>query len=163
MARPKAAFLQDLAAQAKVDLDIHDNKGVARKLHAIIAVAKHPLETVAEILGTTTQSLCLWVKAYKKEGIKGLWPKPKKAKRSKLSPEQKILALQWVDEAKTPQGKDAHWTLEKLRQALTEEFGVTLGINTIWVWLRKEGRKLKVPRPRHYQADEQAQQEFKKN
>jgi transposase len=40
-------------------------------------------------------------------------------------------------------GENVHWTLERLRQAIIEEFGITLGINTIWVWLRRENRKLK--------------------
>ena len=163
MARPKPAFMGGLAESAQSDLDIVDSQGVAVKLTAIVAVAKHKAELVADIMGVATQTIWRWVKSYKKEGIEGLYPKSKRPKSSKLTAMQKEEILAWVDNAKTPKGKRAHWTLEKLRYAITEEFGVTLGINTIWVWLRKQDRKLKVPRPRHYKADEQAQAGFKKN
>ena len=163
MARPKPAFMGGLAESAQFDLDIVDSQGVAVKLKAIVAVAKHKAELVADIMGVTTQTIWRWVKTYKEVGIEGLYPKSKRAKPSKLTAMQKEEVLAWLDNATTPKGKHAHWTLEKLRYAIAEEFGVTMGINTIWVWLRKEERKLKVPRPRHYGADEQAQEDFKKN
>jgi len=163
MARPKAAFMKKLTEAAQADLDIIDNKGVAVKLKAIIAASKHKTEFVSDVMGVATQTLWRWVKIYKEEGVGGLYPKPRRAKPSKLTLEQKKEVLLWIDEARTPKGKHAHWTLEKLRYVITEEFGVTLGINTIWVWLRKEGRKLKVPRPKHYQSDKQVQEDFKKN
>lgn len=163
MSRPKPAFMDGLAERAQVDLDTVDSQGVAVKLKAIVAVAKHKAELVADIMGVAPQTIWRWVKSYKADGVEGLYPKEKRPKPSKLTAIQKTQVIEWVDNAKTPKGEHAHWTLEKLRYAIAEVFGVTLGLNTIWVWLRKEGRKPKVPRPRHYQADEQAQADFKKN
>jgi len=162
MARPKAAFLKDLAKQAQSDLEILDNQKIVMKLRVIIAIAKHPIETVAEIMGVTAQSICRWVLAYKESGVEGLVPKAKKPKPSKLSEEQKAETLSWIATGKTAKGEYIHWTLEGLRLAIAERFGITLGINTIWVWLKKEGWKPKVPRPRHYEADKDAQEAFKK-
>jgi hypothetical protein len=62
-----------------------------------------------------------------------------------------------------PDGIDIHWTLERLRQTIADHFGITLGINTIWVWLGKEHRRFKAPRPRHAKGDEEAQTALKKS
>jgi transposase len=161
MSRAESVFSEELAERAKADLRTVDRNKVAIKLKAIIAGAKYPVGVVADIMGVARETIWRWATAYRKTGLNGLYPKSKKTKPSKLAREQKEQVLQWLDEAKTPEGKHAHWTLEKLRHAIAEEFGVALGINTIWTWLRKEGRKPKVPRPRHYEADKQAQDDFK--
>ncbi len=162
MGRPKTIFTTELASRAQADLDALDHHGIIQKLRAIIAASKNPISTVSDVIGVADETIWRWAKAYKKEGIEGLYPKPKRPKPSKLNEEQKQQVLCWIDERKTPDGRDVHWTLERLRQAIADQFGQSLGINTIWVWLRKEGRKLKVPRPHHYQADPKAQEAFKK-
>jgi transposase len=162
MARPKAADLCDLAARAESDLEGLDKDKAVQKLRAIVSVSTHPYETVADILHVTAQTLCNWVSAYRERGLEGLRAKPKKPKPSKLSPEQKAAVLSWLEAGETADGDPIHWTLGALRLAIAGKFGVSLGINTIWVWLRKDGWKPKVPRPRHYSADAAAQDEFKK-
>ena len=127
-----------------------------------MAVAKLPVATVAEVLDVAAETIWRWAKAYDKHGVEGLYPKSRRPKPSKLTPDQKAEVLAWVDGCRTPGGKVIHWTLERLRQTIADHFGVTLGINTIWVWLRKENRKLKVPRPRHPDGDEKAQEALKK-
>lgn len=162
MARPKSVFSDELAARAQADLKILDQQKVVVKLRAIIAAVKYPVGTVSEILDVTAETIWRWAKSYQKHGLMGLYPKDRTPKPSKLTPEQKAQVLCWVDECKTVKGECVHWTLERLRQSIIDEFGITLGINTIWVWLRRENRKLKVARPRHYEADVQAQEAFKK-
>jgi transposase len=163
MARPKTVFLDELAECARKDLEALDQYKVTVKLHAIIAAVKYPVGVVAEVLGVATETVWRWAKAYQKEGLEGLYPKVRAPKPSKLTRTQKDEVLAWIDGCKTAKGESIHWTLERLRQAIVDAFGVTLGINTLWVWLRQENRKLKVPRPRHYEADERAQEAFKKN
>ena len=163
MARPKSTFSAEVALRAQADLDALDHDGVIQKLRAIVAATKVPTATVAEVLGVAVETIWRWAKAYEKFGLEGLYPKPRPGKSSKLNPGQKEAVLAWIDECRTPDGKQVHWTLERLRQTIMDHFGVTLGINTIWVWLHKENRKLKAPRPRHYMADEQEQEAFKKN
>jgi transposase len=163
MARPKSVFTEELAARARADLAALGRSDLATKLRAIASAAKYPAEQVADILGVAAETIWRWGAAYSKDGVAGLQAKPKKARGSKLTAAQKEEVLSWVDESRTPKGKHVHWTLEKLRQAAISEFGVALSVNAIWAWLRKEGRKPKVPRPRHYEADAQAQEDFKKN
>jgi len=162
MARPKSLFSPELASRAQADLDVLDQHGVVQKLRAIVAASKLPTAAVAEVLGVAAETIWRWAKAYDKNGLEGLYPKSRRAKPSKLTPDQKAEVLAWVDECRAPGGKEVHWTLERLRQAIADHFGVTLGVNTLWVWLRKENRKLKVPRPRHYKGDAEAQEAFKK-
>ena len=162
MARPKSLFSPELASRAQADLDVLDQRGIVQKLRAIVAASRLPTETVADVLGVAAETIWRWAKAYENDGVEGLYPKSRQAKPSKLDPEQKAEVLAWIDECRTPDGKTVHWTLERLRQAIADHFGVTLGINTIWVWLRKENRKLKVPRPHHFKGDKEAQEAFKK-
>ena len=162
MARPKSIFSPELALRAQADLEVLDQHGVIQKLRALIAGSRLPAATVAEVLGVATETIWRWAKAYERDGLEGLYPKARRAKPSKLDADQRKAVLAWVDDCSTPDGRTVHWTLERLRQVIIDSFGVTLGINTIWVWLRKENRKLKVPRPRHIKADEQAQEAFKK-
>jgi transposase len=162
MARPKSVFTKALAERAQADLDALGRDKAADRLWAIICAAKFPLDQVAEVSRVSAETIWRWAVAYTKGGVEGLAPKPKKPKPSKLAPGQKETVLRWIDEARTPKGKHAHWTLEKLGQAISAEFGVCLSANAIWAWLRNEGMKPKAPRPRHYEADGQAQEEFKK-
>jgi transposase len=162
MARPKSIFLSDLAERAHIDLEMLDEHKIILKLRAIAAAAKFPVASVAEIFGVAAETIWRWAKAYQKLGVSGLYPKPRTPKPSKLAFSQKAEVLAWIDERKTADGQPVHWTLERLRQAISDKFGVTLGLNTIWVWLRRENRKLKVPRPRHAKGDKEAQEAFKK-
>ncbi|WP_028316587.1 helix-turn-helix domain-containing protein [Desulfatibacillum aliphaticivorans] len=163
MARPKSVITADLARRANEDLELLDQHKVIQKLRAIAASATYPIGNVAEVMGVAKETIWRWAKSYEKDGMEGLYPKPRRAKSSKLSPKQKQEVLQWIDNCETPEGKPVHWTLERLRQSIKDHYGITLGINTIWVWLRKEGCKLKTPRPRHYKGDAAAQADFKKN
>lgn len=162
MARPKSVFSDELARRAQKDLSALDKHGVIQKLRAIVAASKLPIANVAEVLGVATETIWRWGKAYERQGVEGLYQKPRRAKPSKLTPAQKEQVLAWIDEGRTPDGKQVHWTLERLRQAIIEQYDLTLAQNTIWVWLRKENRKPKVPRPRHYKGDPEAQESFKK-
>ena len=146
MARPKAHFMREIAELADADLKRVDAEGLATKLKAISAAATEPLATVARVMNVTAQTVLRWVGECREGGPDALRPRP-----SKLCAAQKAAA-----------GEEVHWTLGRLRAAIEEEFGVALGVNTIWVCLRKEGWRQLVPRPRHHQSDAAAQEGFKK-
>ena len=162
MARPKSVFTESLAASAKADMKPLKHCKILQKLQAIVAATSFPIETVAQVIGVTAESIWRWAKAYQKNGLEGLYPQPKKPKPSKLTPAQKDDVLAWIDECKNPAGERVHWTLERLQYSIMQEFGASLCINSIWVWLRRQNRVLKVPRPQHAKADIQAQEAFKK-
>ena len=162
MARPKTVFSEALAARAKADMELLDHHKILTKLQAIVAATAFPMETVAQVMGIAAETIWRWARAYKNSGLEGLYPKPKKPKASKLTPTQKDTVLAWIDERRNSDAERVHWTLERLQYSIMKEFGVVLGITSIWVWLRREKRVLKVPRPQHAKADIQAQEAFKK-
>jgi transposase len=162
MARPKAADIGEIAERAKADLAAHDRHGVAVKLKAIMSSAQLPVATVAQVMDTTQQTVLRWIAAYREGGVDGLLPRAKRPRRPKLTEGQRAAVLSWLDSERTAAGEPVHWTLDGLRAAIAGEFGVALARSGIWKWLRKEGRKPKVPRPRHHLSDADAQAAFKK-
>jgi transposase len=163
MARPKSFITEELAERALADLKALDRDRVAQKLRAIASAAAIPVAHVAMVLGVAVETVWRWAKAYADGGVEGLSLRPGRGRPPKLSPEQRGTVLGWIDGARAPGGGCAHWTLEKLRQAVADEFGADLSLNALWAWMRREGRGLVVPRPRHRKADAAAQEAFKKN
>jgi transposase len=162
MARPKSKFTEELAERAEADLESLGKGGIARKLHAISAAARHPLATVADVAGVARQTVLRWAEAYRERGLDGLRPRAGGSRPPRLDTAQKAAVLSWVDAQRTAGGEAVHWTLERLSMAVAEAFGVSLTPSAVWLWLRAEGRKPKVPRPRHHLADAAAQEAFKK-
>ena len=162
MARPKSVFSEELAARARADMELLDQHKIIQKLQAIVAASSFPIEIVAQVMGVSAETIWRWAKAYQEQGYEGLYPKPKKPKPSKLTPAQKVEVLAWLDACRNSDGERVHWTLERLQYSIMQEFGVSLVVSSIWVWLRRENRVLKVPQPRHGKADTLAQGAFKK-
>ena len=162
MGRPKESVDEALSARALRDLLTLPQGRVAVRLHAISRAAEHPLKVVAEILGITPKTLWLWIRKYRAGGMEAIIDQPKAARRRKLSQAQEQTVLGWVDGSVDRQGRQVHWTLERVSQAIRDEFGVRLGISTIWTWFKKERRSLGVPRPVHYKADPRLQEALKK-
>jgi transposase len=162
MARPKTVFTKELAERAEADLRGIDRDMVAVKLNAISAASRQPVASVADSRGVSPETVWRWATAYAGGGSDGLRRRQWGPRPSKLGAAQKAAVLSWLDGGRTAAGEEAHWTLERLRAAIRDEFGVELGVNTVWVWLRKEGFGQLTPRPRHHQADAAAQGEFKK-
>ena len=79
------------------------------------------MEVVAE-------TIWRWATAYRKYGLESLYPQSRPPKPSKFTSAQKATMLAWLYAGKTAEGENIHWTLERLRQAILEAFGITLGI-----------------------------------
>ena len=162
MARPKTVFTKELAERAEADLKGIDRDQVAVKLNAISAASRQPVANVADSHGVSPETVWRWATAYARDGLDGLRRRQWGPRPSKLGAAQKAAVLSWLGSGRTAAGEEVHWTLERLRAAIEDEFGVALGVNTIWVWLRKEGWRQRVPRPRHHQSDAAAPEGFKK-
>jgi transposase len=148
MARPKSVFTEELAGRAEADMKVLDRDGVVQKLKAIAAAARLPAEVAAAAHFVAPETIWRWATAYAKDGLDGLRRKSGAPRSSKLGAEQKAAVLLWLGEGQTAKGEPVHWTLERLRFAIKEEFGVDLCVNAIWVWLRKAGWRPKAPKPR---------------
>ncbi len=149
--------LRRLAGKAK-DAD------QARRLLALAAVCEGmSREEAARIGGMDRQTLRDWVHRYNAEGLAGLRNLKSPGPGSKLTAVQQAELVRLVEAGPDPARHGVvRWRRVDLRDELQRRFGVALHERSVGKVLAKLGyRKLSV-RPRHPQADEEAQQAFKK-
>ena len=163
MPRPKAILTKEIVlAAVKAKCEIKDFK-LSMKLQCIISCENHSLGEVGSIFGVSPRTVWLWIKRFKSGGAEGLLDRAKGRPPSKLSSSQQVVVLGWLESGKNVKGEAVHWTLSKLVLSIQETFGITVGKTPLWVFIRKHGYRQKVPRPRHHQANAEAQADFKKN
>jgi transposase len=156
MGRKVTVITSAIAAQAQLDLNSIGSKGiVANRLQAIISAQKHSIKKVCEVLDLNRSTINKWMKSYKEKGVNGLLNEGKPP-RSKLKKEHKIMLTQWIEEKPSS-------TLKELALKCAAAFGITIGISSIHRELVKLGFAHITGRKKHYQADVQAQSDFKKN
>ena len=162
MARTKTTLDPETVAKAQDELDKIKDSKLSIQLKAIIAVADHPAENVADILKVSARSIFRWVEKFKTGGVDALKDRPKGHLRSKLNEKHKQTIERWITTSKTAQGESVHWTLRRLRTEIKKVFGIDIGITPLWTHLKKMDLVLRKPRPIHAKADKDAQEAFKK-
>ena len=163
MARPKVNVDPETVAKAKEELDKIKDSKLSIQLKAIIAVAEHPVECVADVLKVSARSIFRWITKFKEGSVEELRDRPKGHMKSKLTEGHKKEIEQWIASSKNGQRETVHWTLQQLKRELEKEFGVDISRTPLWKHLKKMGLVLKKPRPVHAKADINAQEDFKKN
>jgi len=163
MARPKEIIDQELALEAKRQLEKFKNHRIYLKLLAITKTLDVPIIGVAKFFQVSRETIFRWIKNFREHGIEGLFDRSKGHNPSKLNNEHKQQIAHWLETGTNAQGEASHWTLEKLRLEIKEQFGINITIMPLWNHLRKMGFKQKIPRPVHAKADRQTQELFKKN
>jgi transposase len=163
MARPKEIIDSELAQQAEKQLKKFRNHRIYLRLLVISKAADHSITYLAKFFGISRYTINRWIHHFKMQGIAGLYDKPKGHNPSKLTDIHRQQITQWVNECRNAKGEPIHWTLEKLRITIQEEFGISISLMPLWRNLRLMGFRQKVPRPVHAKADLEAQQAFKKN
>jgi transposase len=120
-------------------------------------------KTAAETCGMDRQTLRDWVHRYNAAGLAGLRNLKSPGPGSKLTARQQAELAELVEAGPDPAVHGVvRWRRVDLRDELQRRFGVTLHERSVGKVLAKLGyRKLSV-RPRHPQADEEAQETFKK-
>ena len=117
----------------------------------------------AETCGMDRQTLRDWVHRYNAAGLAGLRNLKSPGPGSKLTARQQAELAELVEAGPDPAVHGVvRWRRVDLRDELQRRFGVALHERSVGKVLARLGyRKLSV-RPRHPQADEEAQQMFKK-
>jgi len=120
-------------------------------------------KTAAETCGMDRQTLRDWVHRYNAAGLAGLRNLKSPGPGSKLTARQQAELAELVEVGPDPAVHGVvRWRRIDLRDELQRRFGVALHERSVWKVLARLGyRKLSV-RPRHPQADEEAQETFKK-
>jgi transposase len=140
------------------------NASAARRMLCLAMVLEgSDRTTAAEACGMDRQTLRDWVHRYNAEGLRGLYDRKPPGARPKLTAEQRAALVELVEA-----GPDlavhgvVRWRRVDLRDELERLFGVVLHERSVGKVLRRLGYRRLSVRPRHPQADEEAQEAFKK-
>lgn len=137
---------------------------VARRMLALALVLEGTdRKRAAESCGMDRQTLRDWVHRYNAAGLAGLRSLKPPGPRSKLTAEQQAELTALVEAGPDPTRHGVvRWRRVDLRDELQRRFGVTMHERSVGKVLAKLGYRRLSVRPRHPQADEEAQQTFKK-
>jgi transposase len=110
------------------------------------------------------QTLRDWVHRYNAEGLRGLRDLKAPGPKSKLTAEQQAELAKLIEVGPDPVRHGVvRWRRVDLRDELERRFGVVLHERSVGKVLAKLGYRRLSVRPRHPQADEEAQEALKKN
>ena len=131
---------------------------VRTRLHALwrLRLGEGPTAVAAGV-GVSRNAVQTWLRWYRAGGLEAVCRRRKggHGSPSYLTPEQQALLV-----AEAAQGVFA--TAQAVRDWLEERFGVVYAVGSLYTLLPRLGIRLKRPRPRHTQADPQAQETWKK-
>ena len=137
-----------------------------QKWQILNAVANHAgikADTIALMLGTTTNVVRRSVQLYNQQGadfMQGLQWGGRREQRSILSLEEERLLLKSI-EAKAMKG--AILTAKEIKKEVENKVKREVSEDYLWDLFKRHGWKKKAPRPKHPKQDLQAQDVFKKN
>ena len=141
-----------------------DDADQARRILAIALVLEGgSREAAARAAGAQRQTLRDWVIRYNGEGLDGLKDRPKPGRTPRLSGEQLKALDRLVEQGPgIAADKVVRWRCADLKAVAQTRFGVSLSERSIGRILgQRRFARLSV-RPRHRDADEAAQEAFKK-
>src|SRR6202048_4823911 len=140
------------------------NSAAARRVVALALVLDGvDRKMAAETCGMNRQTLRDWVHRYNAEGLAGLRNLKSPGPGSKLTARQQAELAELVEAGPDPARHGVvRWRRIDLRDELQRRFGVALHERSVGKVLAKLGYRRVSVRPRHPQADEEAQEAFKK-
>lgn len=140
-----------------------DSTAARRILALALVMEGSDRRTAAESCGMDRQTLRDWVHRYNAEGLAGLRSRQATGPRSRLTREQQAELAALVEAGPDPEQHGVvRWRRVDLRDELERRFGVKLHERSVGKVLAKLGYRRLSVRPRHPQADEAAQEAFKK-
>jgi transposase len=140
------------------------NGAAARRMLALAMVLDGAdRKSAAETCGMNRQTLRDWVHRYNADGLGGLHDLKTLGRKPKLTAEQQAELVRLVEAGPDPaRHAVVRWRRVDLRDELQRSFGVVLHERSVGKLLTKLGYRRLSVRPRHPQADEEAQEAFKK-
>src|SRR5216683_3170766 len=140
-----------------------DGSAARRMLALAMVLDGADRRTAAETCGMDRQTLRDWVHRYNAEGLRGLHDLKTPGPKPKLTAEQQAELTELVEAGPDPARHGVvRWRRVDLRDELQRRFGVGLHERSVGKVLAKLGYRRLSVRPRHPQADEEAQEAFKK-
>src|ERR1700687_1147476 len=139
------------------------NGAAARRMLALAMVLDGAdRKSAAETCGMDRQTLRGWVHRYNAAGLRGLHDLKTPGPKPKLTAQQQAELPELVEAGPDPVRHGVvRWRRVDLRDELERRFGVGLHERSVGKVLAKLGYRRLSVRPRHPQADEEAQEAFK--
>src|SRR6202022_1169636 len=135
-----------------------DGSAARRMLCLAMVLEGADRTSAAETCGMDRQTLRDWVHRYNAEGLPGLYDRKPPGARPKLTAEQRAALAAMVDAGPDLQGRGGvRWRRVDLRDELQRQFGVELHERSVGKVLKRLGYRRLSVRPRHPEADEEAQ------
>ncbi len=134
----------------------------ARRLQAVLwAKQGKSASAIAALLPVKARTVQNWIGRYNQQKVQGLADQYPGGNRNKLTAEQQRQLAGHLDQ----QAQDLHARIcqgRHLHAWIAQQFGVGYSLSGLYGLLRRLNYRCLVPRPRHPQADPQAQEAFKK-
>lgn len=152
-----AADLRDEARKTQ------DAKASRRLLAIALVLEGADRASAARCCGMDRQTLRDWVHRYNAEGVDGLSNRKSRGPACRLTPAQEDAFARWVEDGPDREADGVvRWRRKDLQSKLAAAFGVEFHERTVGKLLAKLGYVRLSARPQHPNADESAQEAFKK-
>ena len=145
-----------LSEKARMSLSGLPFSKLTIQLKSISCLSTNSITKICEVFSISKNNLKSWARKFDKDGIEGLYPKRRKARKSKLSEVHKIEIKKWIS-------KNSSLTLQEIQSKLSSIYNVKISQVGIWKNLKKMGLSYITARKKHYKSDKSKQDEFKKN
>lgn len=114
------------------------------------------MQQIAQAVGKGRATIGRWIKAYREEGLDGLFKRGHGGRQPQFKPDD-IQALE--KELRQGQFKSGR----QIRQWLKDQRGISLSRSGVYYWLSKVKGSWKMPRKAHVKQDPQEKEDFKQN
>ena len=164
MSRDVVGVAKNWDARALEAAARHERDGRVRaRILAMLHLARgHTVAQTAGHYALGSSVLYNWIRRHDSEGIEGLRDRPRSGQPQHLAREHEQAFLQCLREGPPAASGLAAWRGEDLRVVLREEFSADYPLSGVYALLHRLGYSSLVPRPRHPDADPNAQEAFKK-
>jgi len=119
--------------------------------------AGHSYRSVAQEVLSSLSSVVRWYQQYRKDGLKGLRPKPTPGRPSRLSQREKQKLVEILLEGPLAAGYATDlWTLKRVQEVIAKRFHVRYTIANVWQLMQALGWSCQKPEPRARERNERA-------
>ena len=140
------------------------NPRVRQRLLAVrLVVMGNNVPQAAKAVGLKQRQTRNWIHRFNAKGINGLRDRPRPGQPVKLPPQKEQAFRERIEKGAIQKDPTSNLRVKDIQRILQEEFGADYCLGGTYFLLHRLGFSSLVPRPRHPQADLQAQAKFKKN
>ena len=140
------------------------NPRVRQRLLAVrLVVMGNTVPQAAKAVGLKQRQSRNWIHRFNEEGLHGLRDRPRPGQPVKLPRQKEQAFRERIAEGAGKKDSTPNLRVKDIQRILREEFGADYCLGGTYFLLHRLGFSSLVPRPRHPNADQQAQARFKKN